>query len=197
MQSKENHNQPIKEKIQICPKNTPKKITICTRRTNSKDVVDVVCDDSRSLKTQLTVNGFQTSQPSDELVVINYDHADLSDQWSWGIKRNWHLSEMYKSKIENLYKDYHNKKTWGQVLTELAHGSQKRHKSYEIGIIIAEARRRLKKIKMDEYDEIFRFRIDHDFRFYGFINGNTFLALWHDPIHKIYSGKRNKSMGGI
>ena len=114
---------------------------------------------------------------------------DRLDGWSWGVPRDWSTTHG-NAYVADFLSQYHNTKTWRETEEEKTAGKgetvKKKHVSYSVGDICQEAQNRLFAIKLDDLDEVFRFRITNKERLYGFIIGNTFHTLWFDPTHDIF-----------
>ncbi len=128
------------------------------------------------------------SPPHQSKITVNYDIADCYGKWSWSTIRDWKKTPQFDSLVKKFHVDYHEKKTWGIIDRERSHG-RKRHFFYKKNQIVREAQKRLGYLRLDDFEEVFRFRLSTNFRFYGTVAGNTFLALWHDPNHKICKEK--------
>lgn len=51
--------------------------------------------------------------------------------------------------------------------------------------MISEAQTRLEELKLDDEEELFRFRLDGTARVWGIREGRVFKILWWDPEHEI------------
>ena len=60
-----------------------------------------------------------------------------------------------------------------------------RDHAVNVSSIIPEAQRRLTELKLDDVDQLWRFRLDGATRLWGLRIGSCFFALWWDPEHKI------------
>ena len=107
---------------------------------------------------------------------------DILDQWSWGQKRDW-TGQIWDETLLPFLNGCEKKK-WKEIEEETA-GEDRRNKSYELDTICKEAFERLCFLKLDELDEIFRFRLGNKPRFYGFRIQHLFYALWWDADHMI------------
>lgn len=121
---------------------------------------------------------------------INFSSSqeDCEGRWSWGVDRDWHASAG-GMRVQTFIASYDNVKIWREVLEEKSFGKsgvKKKHVSYPVSEIAKEAQDRLKEINMDDYEEIFRFRMTNLERLYGFVVGATFTTVWFDPTHKVY-----------
>jgi len=77
-------------------------------------------------------------------------------------------------------------KTWQTLCSETVKGLAKHH-AQSIGTLEKEAQDRLKALKLDDLDELFRFRLTGTRRLWGFRgDGDEFFVLWWDPNHKVY-----------
>lgn len=136
-------------------------------------------------KTPVTTEG---AGNFNKLVEFSSSNEDRKGQWSWGVDRNWHPNPGDEH-VEAFVASYHQVKTWRDVMEEKSYGKngvKKKHVSYPVSSITKEARDRLKAIEMDDYEEIFRFRMTNLERLYGFVVGATFITVWFDPTHKVY-----------
>jgi hypothetical protein len=70
--------------------------------------------------------------------------------------------------------------TWNDI-----YRNKKRDHSVEVWKLIKEARDRLAELKLDETEELFRFRLSGTGRLWGIRNGRVFILLWWDPDHEI------------
>ena len=138
-----------------------------------------------NIRKEMDSNKLNIKPPFSKYIEINYKKADKVGMWSWGRERNWNLCSKSAQCINDFYNNYHKKKSWKEIYTEKTHSGQK-HRFYKKNQIIIEAQKRLVKIYLDDFEDIFRFRLMKKFRFYGFTVGHVFLAVWHDPDHKIY-----------
>jgi hypothetical protein len=148
-----------------------------------------VCSNSE-LKTKFKNMNFNVNPPYESVLNVIYDNADLEGEWSWREKRDWKANSSYQKTIDDFHKNYHNVKKWKNIFQETTYSKKTRknkpkHIFYPVHKITKEAQKRLEGIQPIN-DEIFRFRLQGKFRFYGFCFGNVFCALWHDPVHKIY-----------
>lgn len=110
------------------------------------------------------------------------EKKDLEDAWSWGQSRDWR-GPIWDTVLLPFLHEYKNKK-WHEIENEKS-GDDKRHKSYELSSICKEAYDRLEYLKLEDMDEIFRFRIGSKPRFYGFRIQHIFFALWWDAEHRV------------
>ena len=77
-------------------------------------------------------------------------------------------------------------KTWQTLCSETVKGLAKHH-AQSIGTLEKEAQDRLKALKLDDLDELFRFRLTGTRRLWGFRgDGDEFFVLWWDPDHNVY-----------
>lgn len=49
-----------------------------------------------------------------------------------------------------------------------------------------EATRRLQALRLDDFDELFRFRLGNLPRLWGILDGDIFYPVWWDPDHEVY-----------
>lgn len=78
--------------------------------------------------------------------------------------------------------------TWAEIQSHTA-GGHKKHHSQPVTSIDAKAQKDLQTAHLDETfgdDDIFRFRLSGEKRFWGFRRDRTFHVVWWDPNHKVY-----------
>jgi hypothetical protein len=68
--------------------------------------------------------------------------------------------------------------TWGEIYKD----KDKNH-SVLFGSLVKEARDRLTELKLDDINELFRFRLSGKGRVWGIREGRVFKLLWWDPEH--------------
>jgi hypothetical protein len=123
-----------------------------------------------------------------KLVEMSSEKEDRADAWSWKVNRDWH-PDPGNGYITAFTDGYHLKKTWSEVQAEKTTGkggvTKLKHVYYPVSAIVSEARKRLAALKMDDYEDIFRFRMSNLERLYGFVVGATFIIVWYDPKHDI------------
>lgn len=103
-----------------------------------------------------------------------FDHAG-----PWGkdtCKHEEHLWAEIFPKLKN-----YETMTWAEI-----YRNKKRDHSVPTYGIIKEARDRLVALKLDDNDELFRFRLSGEMRVWGIRQGRVFKLLWWDPEHKIW-----------
>lgn len=125
----------------------------------------------------------RTSDSASESVNGNFRHSPvwqiqkidfLHDKWGWSKISRKHFADMVKK-----LSDYETR-TWGEIIND-----QKRDHAIPIDQLHPEAQKRLKVLKMDDIDEIFRLRLDGKKRIFGVLDGFIFKILWWDPDHTV------------
>lgn len=115
-------------------------------------------------------------------------NADLDGKWSWHELRKWSDDE-WSGEIDPTFRDF-SQKTWAKI-DELASGSgHKMHHEQEVYSLIREARRRWKKLGLEEFETAFRFRLGGTKRAWGYIVQAHFFLVWWERHHKIYPVER-------
>ena len=106
-------------------------------------------------------------------------------QWSFSLFDRgvaWHepayREETFREVADRL-REYEGR-TWGQI-----EANRKRDHAVSIAKFIKKARGRLKTLKLDDRDELWRFRFDGEQRIWGIRNLHVFHILWWDPQHQI------------
>lgn len=102
-----------------------------------------------------------------------FDHAG-----PWGrtmCETPGHLWEDIFPKLKN-----YETMTWGEIYRD-------RDRNHPVGVLglIKEAQDRLVALKLDDNEELFRFRLSGTGRVWGIRVGRVFQLLWWDPDHKI------------
>lgn len=70
--------------------------------------------------------------------------------------------------------------TWASILQD-----KKRNHSVPINDLCKEARDRLEALKLDDVDDLFRFRLSGEQRVWGMRDRQIFYLLWWDPNHQV------------
>ncbi|MCE3231596.1 MAG: hypothetical protein K0R52_1524 [Alphaproteobacteria bacterium] len=108
--------------------------------------------------------------PAWRLGFIDIDH----EEWGWkNIEKNNPIEVLKK------LKDYETRK-WHEIRKD-----KKRDHSVNIDDLSTEAKKRLKQLKLDDYDSLFRFRLSATMRIWGILDGYKFNILWLDPDHTV------------
>ncbi len=157
-----------------------------------KEVIKLSIDPtSRIIKQINDVEG--NIKPNYQLqITIDLCRADKIGYWSWHECRDWSRSEKYNGIVEQFIQAYSGK-TYAEISSEKQHkknpkkSSSNKHIFYTKKQIQKEASDRLILLALDDFEEIFRFRLTGAFRIFGVFAGNLFLMIWHDPDHKIYN----------
>ena len=130
-------------------------------------------------------------QPAADLprVMREPDYADHLVHWSfeffdaheWGGCRSDAFFDILGSlrDVERL--------TWRAIETQ-----QGQHHASPVARLSKAAQERLTRIKLNDVDELFRFRLSGKRRLWGIRRRNVFRVLWWDPDHVVYpTGKKN------
>ena len=115
------------------------------------------------------------------------DYEDKDGTWSWGEDRDWG-DETRINTLEPFLRICEAKK-WSEIRQERYYnksGGHYKHIFYFIAQLEQEAIARLIELELDDYERIFRFRIDRKKRLYGFVMNQVFGTVWYDPHHNIY-----------
>jgi hypothetical protein len=116
-------------------------------------------------------------------VVIRCDNPDVEDEWSWGVSRQWDLSE-WSEKIEPKLSEWASL-TWAEIDTHSSDTGHKMHHNMSCDDICEEAQDRMLEIERF-FDVLFRFRAGNLERVWGYRIAEVFHVLWYDPTHEIY-----------
>jgi hypothetical protein len=104
-----------------------------------------------------------------------------TDGWSWGVDAAaMRKIVQFLTEMERL--------TWTEVRAQMARGKKRaglKHKFIPAENVCNLAQQRLAEIKLDEFDQLFRFRLGNFERLWGVIHEHTFYPVWWDPDHKV------------
>ena len=70
--------------------------------------------------------------------------------------------------------------TWAEI-----ESNKKRDHAVLLNQLVNEARIRLRQLKQDDIDRLWRFRFSGEKRIWGIRDGKVFKVLWWDPQHKV------------
>lgn len=159
-------------------------VSVAKILANTKSPVSI----AQNAPRKVPVDGAIIGGNFNYLVNISSAKEDRDGSWSWKIDRDWHKTPK-KIEVETFLAEYDQVKTWRDVAEEKCAGKEeavkKKHVFYPLSAIVKEAQDRIIDLKLDDYDEIFRFRLANKERLYGFVNGATFVTVWFDPTHEI------------
>jgi hypothetical protein len=111
------------------------------------------------------------------------EHADRTDQWSWGQQRDWG-PEVWTTVIEPKLKQWVLLR-WSEIERFTTDNGHRMHHSMSTETICNEGQERL--IEIDLYvDELYRFRLGNKRRLWGRRIVSEFQIVWYDPEHRIY-----------
>jgi hypothetical protein len=119
------------------------------------------------------------SHPSWRLSLLDLEHAG---SWSWNVTAT-DLQQIatFLSEMERL--------TWTEIraqMTSSKSGSHRKHHAIPVESLCTEAQRRLATLRLDDCDELFRFRLSNMQRLWGIVHDGVFYAIWWDPNHRVY-----------
>lgn len=99
-------------------------------------------------------------------------------EWGWDkIDRELLFNEIFP-KLKNF-----ETMTWGQVLAQGNH-------EVSTSQICQDAKKRLEKLKLDDYDKIVSLRLSGKQRIWGIRNKDILRLLWWDPEHQVYPSRK-------
>jgi hypothetical protein len=122
------------------------------------------------------------SHPIWRLSLLDRDH---NGSWSWKVDEPT-LAFIIDFLIQM------EKLTWKQIRTQGAAYVDKiraRHHSQAVDTLCKEAQDRLVELGLDQWDELFRFRVDQLGRLWGVLSKESprvFYPIWWDPDHRVY-----------
>jgi hypothetical protein len=100
------------------------------------------------------------------------DRMDKGGLWGWNMFNGAHLPEFLERLLHVQKLTLHDLRENGSHLVE-------------IGNLIPEAQKRLVEIQMDDFDELFSWRITGKKRAWSIKEGTILWLLWWDPEHQI------------
>lgn len=102
---------------------------------------------------------------------IDFDH----NEWGWG---NITREDFFEEVIKKL-SDYETM-LWGEIFQD-----KTRDHSIPFTKLSSEAQKRLRSLKMDDVDDVYRLRLTGKKRVYGILDRYIFKILWWDPQHTV------------
>ena len=107
----------------------------------------------------------------------------------------WAISEKvfrkdWCSAILPKLEDYE-KKTWAIIANDSSgksHGTRNHH--IAVSNLSKAARKRLRKIEMNDLDQLYSFRLGAKKRLFGVVHDYLFKLVWYDPDHEVCPSKR-------
>ncbi|MDA2802953.1 hypothetical protein [Nocardiopsis suaedae] len=113
---------------------------------------------------------------------------EYQGSWSWGVDEATLLKIIsLLSEMESL--------TWKEILNQQTGGNRRRgarNKFIPVENLCPEAQKRLSELKLEEWDELFRFREGNMGRLWGIVipeGPRVFYPIWWDADHKVCPGK--------
>jgi hypothetical protein len=79
--------------------------------------------------------------------------------------------------------------TWTEIyaqLTSSKRGSHRKHHAMPAAQLCGEAQRRLEELRLDDFDELFRFRLGNMRRLWGIVDDEVFYPVWWNAEHRVY-----------
>ncbi|MEV0994704.1 hypothetical protein [Nonomuraea sp. NPDC050202] len=115
--------------------------------------------------------------------------AEHNGDWAWaGIDRDTLIRIIqFLAEMERL--------SWKEIRAQMTGGNRRRgakHKFIPVDHLVSAAQARLGELELDEFDEVFRFRLSGPERLWGVISDESprvFYPIWWDPRHRICPGK--------
>ncbi|QGX39444.1 hypothetical protein [Permianibacter aggregans] len=155
-----------------------------------KIVVNV--DDTKQPHIAPSVNENVTNTPKaakdgsryGELVTWCITGADKEGKWSWHEPREW-SNEEWDNDIAPSFQEFA-RKTWAEIDHLSSGSSHKMHHDQDVASLIKEARRRWRKLGLEQFDTAFRFRLGGTKRAWGYIVQAHFFLVWWERHHKLY-----------
>lgn len=123
-----------------------------------------------------------SNHPMWRLAFLDLHH---DGDWSWG------LGEDALRKIVAFLQEME-RLTWTEIRAQLTGGNRRRgpkHKFIPAAHLCPAAQQRLLNLQLDEFDELFRFRLGNMERLWGVVHQEVFYPVWWDADHKVCPGK--------
>jgi hypothetical protein len=119
------------------------------------------------------------ARPSWKLSLLDLEHAG---SWSWGVTDVTLQGIIeFLTQMERL--------TWTEIQAQMTNnkkGGHRKHHAIPLDRLCPEAQRRLQDLRLDDLDDLFRFRLGNKPRLWGVIHEGVFYPVWWDPEHKVY-----------
>jgi hypothetical protein len=101
--------------------------------------------------------------------------VDMDDEeWGWMNVKNNEPVEIFR-KLQ-----HYETRRWHEIRKD-----KKRDHSVEVKDLSPRARNRLRELKLDDYDKLFRLRLSAKMRIWGILDGYKFNIIWLDPHHTV------------
>jgi len=127
-------------------------------------------------KNEQAIENFPNHPPVWQLKMIDMDH----EHWGWK-----NLNEDLYEVLDKL-KNYETR-TWKEIQSD-----KKRDHPVAFEKLANEAQKRIKELRYDDIDELYRFKLSGKKRVWGIVHGYIFKILWWDPEHTVCpSPKKN------
>lgn len=115
------------------------------------------------------------------LSLLDYEH---DGSWSWKIDGpTLRAITEALAQMERL--------TWKEIRAQQAHSNRRslaKHHSQAVSTLCLEAQKRLAELDLDDWDELFRFRVNQKGRLWGILSNGSprvFYPIWWDPDHLV------------
>lgn len=119
-----------------------------------------------------------------ELVTWCVTKKDIDGTWEWGEPRAWTDAE-WQEVISPKFQEFQ-KMTWQQVDSFGSDSGHKMHHGHDLEDLVKEAQQRWLDLGLEEFDDIFRFRLGNERRAWGYILQAHFFMVWWERKHCIY-----------
>ncbi|WP_143220886.1 hypothetical protein [Actinomadura sp. CNU-125] len=110
--------------------------------------------------------------------------AEYDGEWHWRVDRSTSaMLVRFLSDMERL--------TWREIWDQRTHSKRRdsqKHKWIPVTSLVKTAQDRLAELRLDEFEEMFRFRVGNMGRLWGVLSEESprvFYVIWWDPEHKI------------
>jgi hypothetical protein len=123
-----------------------------------------------------------SSKPCWDFALMDHDY---SGSWDWALDAAEHQQfARFLTEMQRL--------TWRDIWNQTSGGHRKHH-DQATSSLCKEAKDRLRELRLDEQEKIFRFRLAGPVRLWGFFIGaeHQFRLLWWDRAHQVYPTEKS------
>lgn len=105
-------------------------------------------------------------------------------EWTWGEPRAWQEAE-WAEDIEPKFKEFQ-QLSWKEVMAMSSDTGHNMHHHQDLDTLAEEAQSRWMALDLEQYDNLFRFRLGNKKRAWGIVVQAHFFMVWWERDHKIY-----------
>lgn len=123
-------------------------------------------------------------------------HRDEHPLWRLSlmdIDGRWGFGQISGEELRNILRFLREMErlTWTEIRAQMTGGRRRGplHKHVPYDSLIPEARKRAEELELDDYEDLFRFRLGNLLRLWGVVQDNVFYPVWWDRDHEICPGE--------